>query len=264
MKKSIPLYFTIKNILTILLLISTLQLTAQSGFDNVVRKGLVYDRETTVDFKFHTHGYFALGLNIARIKTYYKTQFYHIELGGLRHPREFRQNTNLDPNTLNFTNKTIFGKQNSLYVLRGGWGEKRYFSEKAEDRGVAVGFSYEFGPSIGILKPYYLDLRYAVDGRIVVSSEKYSEDNHDIFLDISKIEGYSGFRFGWDELAVQPGGHLNVAAHLDWGAFDEFVKGLEAGVMVDFYFKKLPILVSDDNRPFFINLYVTLQFGKRW
>jgi hypothetical protein len=32
-------------------------------------------------------------------------------------------------------------------------GEKKYFSEKAKRRGVAVGVNYEIGATLGLLKP---------------------------------------------------------------------------------------------------------------
>jgi len=39
--------------------------------------------------------------------------------------------------------------------------------------------------------------------------------------------------------------------------------------MGDFYFQRVPILVDDSfegarNQPFFLNLFVAMQFGKRW
>ena len=54
---------------------------------------------------------------------------------------------------------------------------------------------------------------------------------------------------------------------IDWGAFDEFMRAVEAGIMIDIFPKKLPIMAPvngvDENRPYFFNLYVSLQLGKR-
>ncbi|MEM8908260.1 MAG: hypothetical protein AAGD05_10480, partial [Bacteroidota bacterium] len=52
--------------------------------------GIVYDKEFTFDVRLHTHG-LALGVNFGRIKTYYRTRFYQIEIGELRHPKEERE-----------------------------------------------------------------------------------------------------------------------------------------------------------------------------
>lgn len=254
------------------------QLTAQQtlpGGQNYYEenKGIVYNKEFTVDLKLHTHGY-ALGVNIGKLKTYYLTQYYNIELGELKHPKEFRQSFDFQsPQTSKVSRAFVFGKQNNFFVLRGGYGEKRYFSEKAKRRGLAVGVSYEAGPSIGFLKPYYLELVRFVDGdlnQFIIRSENYSEDNRDTFLDITSIYGSSGFSKGLSEISLIPGGHAKAAVHFDWGAFDEFVKAIEAGIMVDFYFQTVPIMVESpevpnvENSSIFFNLYINLQLGKRW
>ena len=96
---------------------------------------------------------------------------------------------------------------------------------------------------------------------------KYTGDNIDEFLNVDRIYGSSGFRKGLNEIKPVPGAHGKIAVHFDWGAFDEFVKAFEAGIMVDVFIREVPILVDDtqfpENRPYFVNLYLTLQLGKR-
>lgn len=237
-------------------------------------KGIVYQKELTFDLEFlQTNGY-ALGVNIGKLKTYYLTNFYNIEIGEIKHTREYRQSFDFPaPSSNRVSRAFIFGKQNNFIVLRGGLGQKRYFSEKAKRKGLAVGISYEGGPSLGLLKPYYLELvRTSEPGGndYFIRSEKYSAGNEDLFLDITRIFGASGFSKGLGEVKVLPGGHAKMAVHFDWGAFDEFVKALEAGVMIDFYFRDVPIMVESpqvpnvNNSPIFVNLYLNLQLGKRW
>ena len=56
----------------------------------------------------------------------------------------------------------------------------------------------------------------------------------------------------------------NIAYHMDWGAFDEMVKALEIGLMVDVFSKKAPIFVSgEQNKQIFFNFFINFQFGKR-
>ncbi len=237
------------------------------------RKGIIYNREFTVDFKMHTNG-FSFGVNVAQLKSFYLTRFFNIEIGEIRHPKEFRQSFDFQaPTTNSISRSFIFGKQNNFWVLRGGIGEKRYFSEKAKRKGLAIGLSYEAGASLGLLKPYYLELiRFSEPGSndFVIKSERFSEDNIDKFLDINSIYGSSGFSKGLGELSIRPGLHAKAAVHFDWGAFDEFVKAVEAGVMIDVFFRKVPIMVESplventENQPLFINLFVNLQLGKRW
>ncbi len=234
-------------------------------------KGLVYDKELSFDLRLHTNGW-AFAANIGRIKSYYKTKYYHIEIGELKHPKEFRHSFDYPTQFSGRTSKSfVFGKQNNLFAIRAGIGIKRYYSEKAKRKGVAVGISYEAGPTLGLQKPYYLDFLRPRDGSsndVFIVSEKYDGTNLDDFLDINRIYGASGLRKGFSEIKPIPGIHGKISVHFDWGAFDQFVKAFEAGIMVDAFFNKVPILVDEvefaENRPYFVNVYLTLQLGKRW
>lgn len=238
------------------------------------KKGIIYERETTFDIKVLQTNGFAFGLNFGKIKTYYKTQFYNIEFGELKHIREVKQSSQFIQGTF-FTDGSrsfIYGKQNNFYPIRLGYGEKIYLSEKGQHRGLAVGVSYSGGANIGILKPYYMDFLYRdVNSPTSFSkvSIKYTPENEDIFLNINSIYGASPVTKGLSEISVRPGLHLKGALHLDWGAFDEVVKAMEAGFMVDYFFGSVPIMVESpnfegvENSPLLINLYINLQLGKR-
>lgn len=241
----------------------------QNFYNNT--RGVLYDKELAMDFKLHTNG-FALGVNIGQLKSFYLTRYVHISIGEIKHAKEFRQNDGQISLT-QVSRSFIFGKQNNFYNLRVGVGEKRYFSEKAARKGVAVGWSYEAGGTLGLLKPYYLQLLNSLEPgslEFIIRSEKYSDETAERFLNIDRIQGASGFAAGLGELSVLPGLHGKLAMHFDWGAFDEFVKAMEAGVMVDVFFKKVPIMVESqlvgdtENQPIFINLFLNLQLGKRW
>ena len=231
-------------------------------------KGVIYNKEWTVDFKLHTNG-FAVGANFGTLKTYYLTRFYHFSLGEIKHEKENRSNLDRSNASGRISRSFIYGKQNNLYLLRSGIGEKRYLSEKARRKGVAIGLSYEGGVTLGLVKPYYLELLSTENNNSPFTSTvsvKYSEEVHDDFLDPWNIFGSSGWTKGFSELSIAPGGHAQAAVHIDWGAFDQYVKAIEAGIMVDFFFKKIPIMVPADgvqNHSLFVNLFVNLQLGKR-
>lgn len=246
-----------------------LPLSAQETFQpkqlDEASKGIIYNREFALGFRIHTNG-LAVGINVGRLQTYYFTKYWYAEAGELQHPKEYRQNFDT-PSTLNgrISRAFKYGKQNNLLVLRGGIGAKRYFSEKAKHKGVAVGMAYEAGATLGLLKPYYLELR-APDGRFSIST-KYSEETAARFLDIWQIHGASSWTKGLGEISFQPGINGKLAVHFDWGAFDEYLKAIEAGVIVDVFTRKIPIMAEVDNvenQQFFINLFLHLQFGKRW
>jgi hypothetical protein len=228
-------------------------------------KGIIYNQEFSMGLRLHTYG-FAFGTSFGKIKTYNQTNYMHFELGELRHMKEVRQNFEIPSSIGGRISRSFkYGKQNNLYVLRGSVGTKKYFSEKAKVKGVAVGISYEGGATLGLLKPYYLDIRSG-DGRNAVPT-RYSEETASRFLDIWQIHGASSWTNGFDEISLTPGLNAKIAVHFDWGAFDEYLKSVEAGVMFDGFLQKTSIMVERDNvenRLLFINLFVHLQFGKRW
>lgn len=238
-------------------------LAAQGLKPPVTGVGIIYNRETTFNFRLTTNRGFGLGMEFGRLRTYYRTTYFHIGLGEVKHPKEQRQSP--PPNVRSFR-PFVYGKQNNLFVARAGWGIKRYYSEKARRKGVAVGASYSIGPALGLLKPYYLALAYTSpdnprDQRVL--HQKYSEQNANVFLDQTRILGASPFTRGLGELSFLPGGNASVAFHMDWGAFDEVVKALEIGLQIDAFARPAAILVSEENSPLFFNFYVNLQLGKR-
>ncbi len=237
---------------------------AQSSSTPPSGAGIVYNRETAFNIKLTTNKGFAPGMEFGRLRTYYKTTYFFWNIGELKHQKEKRQSA--DPSVGRSFRPYIYGKQNNLLVARIGWGAKRYFSEKARTRGVAVGISYAAGPVLGGLKPYYLALRRPTPenpGLSRIVHEKYSAENADIFLDNTRILGASAFTKGFGEMAFAPGLHASIALHLDWGAFDEFVKALEIGAMIDVFSREMPIMVIEDNNQVFFNFFINLQLGKR-
>ena len=228
--------------------------------------GVLYEKERSFDFRPHTNG-LALGVHFGNIKTYYKTNYYQFDMGFIRHPKEYRQTVSFNSGSP-FTRSTgsfTYGKQNDLLVIRGGVGKKYYYSDKAKRKGVAVGIDYELGPSIGILKPYYLELSRLQDNGFsdYISTERYTEENKDIFLDETKIIGPASFFKGFGHTSFIPGLHGRIGAHFSLGAFDQYIKAFEIGVMVDGFFKEVPIMIIEENTPVFINGYLSFQIGKR-
>ena len=259
----------LKSVYTLLFLIGGFALQAQETIQprqlDDASKGIVYNQEFAMNFRLHTNGW-ALGTTFGKLRTYYLTKYLHFELGELQHSKEYRQSSETSsPLNGRISRAFKYGKQNNLYVIRAAMGKKRYFSEKAKHKGVAMGISYEAGATLGLLKPYYLELQTG-DGR-TSRSTKYTEDTAEAFLNYYQILGASSWTTGLGETSLLPGAHGKFAIHFDWGAFDEYLKSIEAGIMVDVFTKKAPIMVEVDNvenRQLFLNLFVNLQFGKRW
>lgn len=232
-------------------------------------KGIIYRKETTFDVKLHTNGW-AVAANFGDIKTYYRTNYYHFEFGTIHSGKEYKQTKNINVIDNQLPEDFKFGKRNSVFILRASKGTKRYISDKAKRKGVAIGYNLSFGPAIAILKPYYLKFieQRVEDGTVTnfLSEEKYTPEAESKFLDYNRIYGGSSFRKGLTELGFIPGVQSKLGLFFSVGSFDEYVKAAEIGLMSDLYIKKIPIMIetaNTKNTPLFLNLYINLHFGKR-
>jgi hypothetical protein len=235
---------------------------------NINTKGVIYNEERAYDFRIHQSG-FSFGYIKGELLTYYKTKYYFVEFGHMKDPRERRQNKNISFPSEGSSTSYTYGKRNSFFQIRAGIGRKRYLSEKAKRKGLAVGVNYQAGLTLGLLKPYYLKLLVIPEDNITNSfldEQKYSEENHDKFIDDNDIFGGSSFFKGIEETSITVGAHGKLGLHFALGAYDKSVKAIETGIMVDIFPKKVPILVERDevaNKFYFLNLYINLQLGGR-
>jgi hypothetical protein len=232
-------------------------------------RGIIYDNEMSFNVKLATPRNFVVGVRSGKLVAFDKMRYWSASLGTIRDSRERRENIdNLFGNRI--SRAYVFGKQNQLYALRVGFGQRKYLSEKARQRGVAVGYSYEFGPTLGLLKPYYLEFRVGDLGNAALVDQRYDEENAAAFLNQDRIFGASAWTLGLDEISLRPGIHAKAAAHFAFGAFDEVAKSLEAGLMVDFLLGNSDIMIESDltpgvtNSPLFLSLFINVQIGKRW
>ena len=264
----------IRSLVFLFLLAVSANLCAQKVFQpkqiNSNFKGVVYKDEYSFDLRLMPHGV-NIGYTIGELQTYYKTSYYTFDIGYLKDSRERRQNMNTNFRTEGSSDAFVYGKQNSLFILRGGKGFKRYLSEKALRRGLAVGYSFEGGASLGVLKPYFLKLIYDVEdaetGEIrEIREESFSEGNREEFLNFNRIFGGSSFWKGIFQSSIAVGIHGKASGHFAMGAYDEYVRAAEIGITFDAFAKKMPIFVETDNlknRRLFLNIFVSFHLGKR-
>lgn len=253
-----------KHYLTIYLLLGLWTiLSAQRKKDTASQ--FPYKSELTIGTGIQARGWNYLNLTYGWIPTPQRTLFCQLELAELKHVKERRHNYETLSLSGNQPKSFIYGKQNNFYVLRLGCGERRYFSDKNHSKTVAPAFTYSGGVSLGLLKPYYLDLIYRADnGSWTTRAESFNATNQFKFLNPMDVDGASGFGHGWNDVSLMVGGYARAGLLLDWGAWDSFVKSMELGVSVDFFFRKIPILILNENTPVFVNLYANFYIGRRW
>lgn len=223
-----------------------------------------FDKELIFGGGLHSRG-FLLTSEYSKIQSETRSFSFRIEFTEFKNAKEKRLTAERLATGGNSRRSYIYGKQNNFYALRLGGGHRFYISEKTEKSPVALAFSYNGGFSMGMLKPYYLDLIYRLDPTgFRLSSERYTEQNKLVFLEPLDINGATGFSAGWDELTVAPGLFAKGSLIFDWGANDGIAKILELGFTADIYFRNIPIMVDEVRPPLFVNLFMNFYFGKRW
>jgi hypothetical protein len=255
-----------------IVLLTSLTAVAQTDGAVVINKGqgaaktggLVYNKEFSVGGKITTTGWGVLG-EYARKLDQDRKRLLYFELMFMKHPKELKK-----VNEYNFAfsfdspRPFIYAKENSFFNAKAAYGHRILIGEKAEKSGFEINFNYVAGPSLGMTKPYYLEILYEEDGDTYKVSEKYGPETANLFLDATSIYGYSGFSKGLSEISIIPGAFAKTGLSFDWASYDEYVKSLEAGIGAEIYVKDVPMMILENNKPYFVYLYLSLQLGKKW
>lgn len=156
------------------------------------------------------------------------------------------------------TSSYIYAKINNLYSLKLGAGYRKMIAGKPEPGCVSLHWVTAGGFALGIVKPYYIQL----SGQ--ATDVKYTDLTQSDFLNERRITGNSGFSKGLDEAVMAPGGYIRTALHMDFSSNNNNVIGVEVGVNAEFYSQQVQLMVGRPASSGFYNLFVAVQFGKRW
>jgi hypothetical protein len=211
---------------------------------------IAYEKSTAFGGKLINDGY-GIFLEIGRARTVSKSILFQLELSERKHPKEEKQS-----NLFNYSTPFIFGKQNFFYQGKLGVQQQKLFGNKSNKNGVSVTYNYGGGISLGLIRPYYVQL--GATGEFV----KYESDSTD-FLDPTAISGGPGFSKGWSEMELSPGLYAKTAMRFDYGSYNETISALEIGVTGEYYSKNIPLVVGIKPKKFFLSGYVAIMFGRR-
>ena len=224
----------------------------------------LYDEEKPVLLKnefmgginLHSSG-FGIDLRRGYHITGFKKGVFEVEIVGMKHPKEIRTVNPRFDNAKSY----IYGKSNSLTVMRGLYGIQNVLYEKAERAGIQVRYTYSGGFALGFAKPIYLEIlpnNYPLEFQ--TSTEKYDPNEH--YTD--NIFGRAPFLKGVDELKLYPGLSAKTGVSFEYSNEHERLKVLEVGVALDAFAKPVPIMALIENKQFYVTFYINVLFGKRW
>ena len=222
---------------------------------------LVYSKQSIFGFQLRTNGY-GFFIEKGKMKTQSKTNLYSFEFNETKHQKQDKLPNGSGGFT--FGNPYIYGKINNFYNVQLGFGQQKMLGQKGNKNGVAVMAVYGGGISIGLLKPYYINTTETRTNENVTIKWLGDESRNDtLFLDQSVPASSAGFFKGFNETKIRPGLFAKTGLRFDYGRYNEIVSAIECGINVEYYFSEMPIMVNNQAKTFFANLYVGFEFGRR-
>jgi len=186
-----------------------------------------------------------------------KSLLFQIDIAERKHAKEEKENKLYATSA-----PVIFGKLNFFYPIKLGVQQQFLLGNKSNKNGVSVTGNVGGGLTIGLLRPYELQI---IDTAGKQRWVKYDSPDslvwRDGFLDVNTSGPNLGK--GWDGLKITPGAYVKAALRFDYGAYNEMINAIEVGVTGEFYSKKIPQMLYVKQKQFFLNAYVSLMFGKR-
>jgi hypothetical protein len=215
---------------------------------------LIFNKHNIFGFRLATDGY-GIFFEKGKYKSNTKTRLIQFELNEKKSQKERKIDVSSDGISVN---SVIVGKLNNFYQFKMAVGEQYLIGGKGNKNGVAVTALYTGGVSIGILKPYMVN---------VISAQQQDQTFRSTYPTIID-SGYSevsagGFFSAWNKISIKPGLNAKLAMRFDYGRFNRTISAIEAGVTGEFYFSKIPQVYLVPYKQLFFNGYVSIMFGGR-
>lgn len=195
---------------------------------------------------------------------FYDVKLLQIEFGEKKHFKEQKRTNNIAAIGDRESKPFIYGKINNFYALKAGYGLRKMIAGKPENRNISIHWVYSGGLALGLLKPYYIEAYAMENGGFTRKTLKYSEEDAATFLNASAILGSSGISEGIDEVKMVPGIHAKTGLHFDFAASKHTKLAVETGINAEYYTKNIELMALQDPKPYLVNVYLSIQFGKRW
>jgi hypothetical protein len=217
---------------------------------------LIFNKHNIFGIRLATDGY-GISFEKGKYKTTTRTLLYEFELNEKKDPKEHRISATSDG--FNYTSVVPY-KLNNLYEFKVAIGQQHLIGGKGNKNGVAVTALYAGGATLGLLKPYYLDIQNQITGATSRTTfDKLVSDT----TQGDAVTGASGFTVGWGHLSFKPALNAKQAMRFDYGRLNQTITAIEVGLTEEFYFSKIPLVYMVPQKQFFFNAYVSILFGSR-
>lgn len=218
-----------------------------------------YYKESTIGINFNTSGGLIGGFTgrLAYKANDKRSNVVSLELVHVKHNKEQRFASPLTGNGF------IPGKVNYLFSFRPQFGQEYLLFKKYSEEGVQLSAIFAGGPSIGFIKPYFIEYDYTnYDDPLAVTdyrTEAFDPEIHNT----NQILGSGGFFYGFNQMRVMLGANLKAGLNFEFAKYKGSVMGVEAGFSYEIYTKPIELYPIENNPNSFSSVYLTIYVGTR-
>ena len=174
-------------------------------------------------------------------------RIWQISFSEIKHEKQIKQKgTNKSFPELGNPSPYVFAKINNLYTFQVGCGHDRMPLPCVVDGNLSVGFRYNGGLSLAMLKPYYLKLMqvdYSTPTPTArILETQYTQSDSSQFLNPNLILGASTWSKTLSLIDYVPGAYFETALTITPGKSKTFVQVITLGCNASLYYKILPIM----------------------
>lgn len=234
------------------------EIDIQSDDNKPIEERIVYSHQNTKHVAIHSQG-FGAGFKIGRIKSINRTTNWEVDVVSLHALKEIK--------TINmatyYTRPYVYGKLNSVFVARFGYGEERRIFGKPYWGGVETRWIYEAGASLALLKPYYyyVLVYYSTPNGFEEVVEEQTFDQNGQWVDII---GKAAFTKGIAQTKLSPGAHASIGLNFEFGKSRANVQSISVKAIVEGFPLGVPIMDGQHNRWLYITLHLSYNWGSRF
>lgn len=247
----------IKQFISVILFLVLGCLYAFSQGEISTEPTLLFRNEQSFGLELTSNGWGANFKYGKHLSNTYKKLF-EIQFVEIKHPKEVKTTNPYYPNQKRF----VFGKQNSFYNLRFGYGKQKKLYGKMDKGGLEIRFSYTAGLNIGLVKPIYYEV---IDSIVLYQNIPYTytgtttfdQNIHSPYDIISRASFFKGS----NETKIIPGIYGSASFGFEFSKEDRIINSLEAGATIDIFSSNIEI-ISNKYSFLFVSLFVCYRFGK--
>lgn len=239
-------------LITIVIVICAVSVYAQGELNE--QQKVFFRNERSFAFLLNTDG-FGVSYRSAKRIDYLNKRLIEVDAGILKSLKEYRQRV-----AFNQGGTYVFGKLNSTFFLRAGYGHQHEIYKKADLGGIAIRYFYSGGPVFAIYKPIYYRVLYPIVNRPTEYEIRLEKFDVNAMAISNDIYGRASFTKGLNEIKFLPGLFAKAGFNFEYSKEDKAIHAIEIGAVVNAFPKEVPIMAID-NKQFFVSIFVSYRFG---